>query len=401
LVYQYIASFTAKIAFGLKLPAFGTYLLWRSQDLEQIKFHISHSLLMPETNFEELLYISTSDLPAILPHRRSAILEDNTIRSILPSMSRILYWDGLYGYTAAYDKTVTREAKETIDSLMRVPFSQWEAEVFYRSKKELRVMNGIYICDWLLNIASGNVIEDLDIFWSFFGKHQSQVEALPGQSFRQLLICALEEIFRLRNSAKIIPSKYVSQHITRAITQETNIALESLLDITNNLRILAVQDVSWSFIRRQLIIISKNIIDLIIIVRSARRELANLSIQTKGQVNSTLLQITAISSIARSTNNSKLSKNGGSTTSNARQLIDILQSVSAGTLDAKEAEMFIANQPELTSFVHSIMGNEIKMPNTIISFGQNNNVGDISIRDVVAGNMIHLTVNITNMHNKP
>lgn len=82
----------------------------------------------------------------------------------------------------------------------------------------------------------------------------------------------------------------------------------------------------------------------------------------------------------------------------ASQLARILYGVICGDISPTEGQRFIAGSVELKQALASLSGKELMLDNSQVSFGEGNQLGDVTVSDVAGGHIIKLTINITNMY---
>ncbi|NJN17735.1 MAG: hypothetical protein HC822_16410 [Oscillochloris sp.] len=80
-----------------------------------------------------------------------------------------------------------------------------------------------------------------------------------------------------------------------------------------------------------------------------------------------------------------------------QRLIALVSAIELGTLDEATLRARIANDNELRELIKrkQATGESIKHGAAMIDFGSNQQTGDIRIRDVIGGDLIQLTINIT------
>jgi tetratricopeptide (TPR) repeat protein len=74
-------------------------------------------------------------------------------------------------------------------------------------------------------------------------------------------------------------------------------------------------------------------------------------------------------------------------------LARLLAEVASGTLSQEEAQARIA-AAQLAPLLAALAGQQIDAGGAALSFGQGSQVGEVNVRDVAGGNIVHLTVNV-------
>jgi len=393
---RYIAGTIGEVLVQRGILSSGFNLLVYSNQLERLEGCIDHLILLPSTNFLDILYLDLPEFSALLTDNASNKPSNVSARRLLPYITAYLEWKHrrLWFNKEAFN--------ESIEFLNNNAFSKWKGNK-YRQKEELvedidHAVKYVYLCHWLLDISNPMLHEDMDVVRCLLAEDDSIDPNVRGKSIRWLLKFAVREINRLKNNMKVIPNQYISRNITAYIHQETEASLNAVWQMCDNLRAISVQEVGFVVMRDQLLSIAKNIASLVLSVRQARRELAKLTITTKSGLSSSIFHLTAISITARALNNNEQIAVPHKLIAEPQNLLDILTAVHSGALSPTEATSSIERQPHLKSFINTLTGQEVRVKNTVVSFGQNNNVGDIKIRDIAAGNILHLTVNISNIN---
>lgn len=85
----------------------------------------------------------------------------------------------------------------------------------------------------------------------------------------------------------------------------------------------------------------------------------------------------------------------------AQQLAEIIWKIKNGTLNATEASILISNDPGLAQTFQLLAGEHLISSSTLISFGQNNQYGDVIIGDIAAGNLTKITLHINHISGSP
>jgi hypothetical protein len=75
-------------------------------------------------------------------------------------------------------------------------------------------------------------------------------------------------------------------------------------------------------------------------------------------------------------------------------LAGLLGAVIDGTLAPEQAQQQLAQQPELAQLLPLLAGQHLQAGDAVLSFGSGNDLNDVTIRDVVGGNQISLTLNL-------
>jgi hypothetical protein len=80
----------------------------------------------------------------------------------------------------------------------------------------------------------------------------------------------------------------------------------------------------------------------------------------------------------------------------AYSIARIVTEASNNTLSVQEAKVLLLGQPDLHTVLSSLTGKTIEDSNLRVAFGTNGNMGDVTIRNIVGGNQVTLTINIYN-----
>lgn len=75
------------------------------------------------------------------------------------------------------------------------------------------------------------------------------------------------------------------------------------------------------------------------------------------------------------------------------ELAELLTQAANNDLSPEEFQEAFINNNEVQKLIKALSGKSISSENTVISFGRENQFGDVTVRDVAAGNIIHLTMN--------
>ena len=78
----------------------------------------------------------------------------------------------------------------------------------------------------------------------------------------------------------------------------------------------------------------------------------------------------------------------------AQDLAELLAAISQGSLEPNHVATQIAARPDLSQLVRSLAGKQVPIEGGLITFGSGNQIGDVTIGDVVGGNQIKLTINL-------
>lgn len=77
----------------------------------------------------------------------------------------------------------------------------------------------------------------------------------------------------------------------------------------------------------------------------------------------------------------------------------LLTDVIKNAQNHREYQLDAASQPHLERILKGLAGQKAEIDKTVVSFGANNQSGDIVIRDVAGGNIVTLTINNHNSSN--
>ena len=80
----------------------------------------------------------------------------------------------------------------------------------------------------------------------------------------------------------------------------------------------------------------------------------------------------------------------------AQDLAELLAAIAQGSLAPEQVATQIAANTDLSQLVRHLAGKQVPLDGTLISFGSGNQLGDVTIGDVVGGNQIKLTINLDN-----
>ncbi|MEI7769092.1 MAG: PDZ domain-containing protein [Chloroflexales bacterium] len=78
----------------------------------------------------------------------------------------------------------------------------------------------------------------------------------------------------------------------------------------------------------------------------------------------------------------------------AQDLAELLAAIAQGSLAPEQAATQIAANADLSRLVRSLAGKQVPSDGALVSFGSGNQLGDVTIGDVVGGSQIKLTVNL-------
>lgn len=75
------------------------------------------------------------------------------------------------------------------------------------------------------------------------------------------------------------------------------------------------------------------------------------------------------------------------------ELAKLLSQAANKELSPEEFQEAFINNNEVQALIKALSGKSISSEDTVISFGSENQFGDVTVRDVAAGNIVHLTMN--------
>jgi len=84
----------------------------------------------------------------------------------------------------------------------------------------------------------------------------------------------------------------------------------------------------------------------------------------------------------------------------AEGFAELLVGVTSGEVSPNDIEKCIENNHKYIALLKELNGKTINTRNALVTFGQDNQIGDISIRDIIKGHSISLTFNITSDNNE-
>lgn len=76
------------------------------------------------------------------------------------------------------------------------------------------------------------------------------------------------------------------------------------------------------------------------------------------------------------------------------RLANLISAVIKGTLSVSQAQNHLVDNELIGQVLHFLDGKSIISQDSLLHFGSNNQFSDITIRDIVGGNIIHLNINI-------
>lgn len=83
------------------------------------------------------------------------------------------------------------------------------------------------------------------------------------------------------------------------------------------------------------------------------------------------------------------------------RLATLLAEVANGVISRDAATARVTADQSLASLLDSLAGRQIQGQRALLSFGPDGRFGDISIRDVAGGNIIHITFNMAPASSRP
>ena len=78
----------------------------------------------------------------------------------------------------------------------------------------------------------------------------------------------------------------------------------------------------------------------------------------------------------------------------------LLSRVIAATMQNKTVHLTKSDKHKLTKAVEALVGSRMKVDGRLLSFGEHNNLGDVSFGDVAGNNIIRLNINMYLEYNK-
>jgi hypothetical protein len=85
----------------------------------------------------------------------------------------------------------------------------------------------------------------------------------------------------------------------------------------------------------------------------------------------------------------------------AYALAAILSDIANQRVSEDMARSHIVTDPRLKMLLEALQGRQIEVGQAAVNFGSNSQFGDVSMRDVVNGNIIHLTINLGDQQARP
>jgi hypothetical protein len=79
----------------------------------------------------------------------------------------------------------------------------------------------------------------------------------------------------------------------------------------------------------------------------------------------------------------------------------LLADIANGSVSIEELRDRISSDSNLSSALASLKGNQVQLSDTILSFGAENQVGDVTIRDITGKEPVNITLNIYIQEQKP